>query len=102
MRNSPTDHSASKWYARALGFAQLRAARAAGAAVHEKGRNRLLAVRPSCRQLSRQPGVSLLHALVVRIGERFLDRRRLREIQVDVLGRNRAGEPLGVDLVDVA
>src|SRR5688572_12502714 len=42
------------------------------------------------------------HSLVVRIAERVLDPLRLGEVQVDVARRNRAGEPLRVDLVDLA
>src|SRR5438132_6762241 len=44
----------------------------------------------------------LLYALVVRIGERFLDRAGFGEVHIDVLRWNRAGEPLGVNRVDLA
>src|SRR6266480_3769535 len=44
----------------------------------------------------------LLYALVVRVRERFLDRRSFREVHIDVLRRNRAREPLGVKLMDLA
>src|SRR5215831_8804720 len=46
--------------------------------------------------------LALLHALVVRVRERSLDRRRLRKVHVDALRRDRARKPLRVDLVDLA
>ncbi len=58
--------------------------------------------RQSCRLGSLPTWRCLFDALVVRVGEGFLDRGGFREVQVDALGRNRAGEPLGVDLVDLA
>src|SRR5471030_2235239 len=46
--------------------------------------------------------VSCLHALIVRALECLADRGRHREIHVESLGWNRAGEPLGVDFFDLA
>ena len=44
----------------------------------------------------------LLYALVVGVLERLAYRRRHRKIQIDALGRDRACEPLRVDLLDFA
>jgi hypothetical protein len=42
------------------------------------------------------------YTFVIRVGERFFDRGGFREVQIDVLGWNRASEPFRVDSVDLA